>query len=156
MPSPRRPDGATRPRLGPALALLLAALLLAAGNLWITLARSTIPLRLDARVSDIELRFEKNRGVDDVYLVTVGDRTIHVDTAIGPQLEVGDHLRKDRWERHLHTGDRTIPLSPSRDFRRMLAAMPLVAVAVAVLALLPRFVAPRRRRLVPEGAGRAP
>lgn len=140
MPSPRAPghvEQQHRPRLAPALLLLLAALVLAAGNLWVTLARSTIPLTLDGRISDIELRFEKTRGVDDVYLVSIGDRTIHVDAAIGPQLEVGDHLRKDRWERHLHADDGMIPLSPSRDFRRMLAAMPLVAVAVAVLAIGP-------------------
>lgn len=138
------------------MVLLVAALALAAGNLWVTLARSTIPLAIDGRISDIELRFEKTRGVDDVYLVSVGDRTIHVDAAVGPKLEVGDHLRKTRWERHLHTDDRTIPLSPSRDFRRMLATMPLVLIAVTVLLLLPRFVGRRDPRLVRERSGRAP
>lgn len=160
MPSPRRPllvaDRGARPRLGPALALVAAALVLAGGNLWVTLARSTIPLHIDGRVSDIELRFEKNPGVDDVYLVTVGDRTIHVDAAVGPRLGVGNRLRKDRWERHIHVDDRAIPLSPSRDFRRMLGAMPLVATAVGLLVMLPRSAGRRSGpRLVPERSRRA-
>ncbi len=119
---------------------VLATLLVvfAAGNVWATLQRSTIPLALDGTVTAIDLRFEKERGVDDVYLVTLdGERTIHVDTAIGRQLAWGDRVSKQRWDRTLSTPRGPVPLTPSRDTRRMLVVMALVVLAGWLLLLRP-------------------
>ena len=118
------------------LLLLLAGM--AALNLWVTFARSTIPLDVHGEVTEVDLRFEKHRGVDDVYLVTVGGRTIHVDTAIGRRIREGDHLSKDAWTRALHTPRGTLELGPSRDLERMMVVMPVVVLTGVVVA--------RRRR----------
>lgn len=119
----------------PSWALLALLAVLAVGNLWVTLTRSTIPLAIEGQVTDVELRFEKRRGVDDVYLVTVADRVLHVDTAIGRRIRTGDRLSKDAWSRTLSTPRGPVRLTPSRDARRMAAVMPLIGLAGVFLLL---------------------
>ena len=113
--------------------LLAVAVVLAAGNLWATFRRSGIPLALDGRVERIDVRQEKHPGVDDVPIVTIAGREIHLDPKVAAQIRKGDTLSKAAWSAELATPRGTVQLSTSRDFRRMLIAMPLLVVlAVSV------------------------
>ena len=115
--------------------LVLAVLILAGclGNVAVTWLRSTIPLQLNGMVDSIELRREKRGGVDDVYLVTVDDETLQMDTVLGTTLRKGDHVRKDRWSRVLRTSRGPVPLEPSKDAKGMMATMTIIAVTLTVL-----------------------
>jgi hypothetical protein len=107
--------------------LLLGLLaLLAVGNLWATFHRSGIPVGLAGRVERIEVRREKHPGLDDVHLVTVAGQVIHLDAEVAALLQVGDEVRKSGWSASLTTPSGTFRLTPSRDFWRMLRAMPLL------------------------------
>jgi hypothetical protein len=117
----------------PSLLLLTGAVLLAGANIWITLSRSTIPLALDGEIREVEVRLEKNPGIDDVYLVSVDGRRIHVDRAVGIRLRSGMQVSKAAWDRVLRTSRGPVPLRPSQDTRRMVAAMPLIVLATALL-----------------------
>ena len=127
----------------PRLLLALTILALAGGNIAATLSRSLIPYALDGDVEEIELRFEKRRGIDDVYLVTVDERQLHVDPAVGRRIDEGDYIRKDAWTTALGTSVGEIPLRPSPDFWRMLLVMPVVAISALVLFRPPRPLRPR-------------
>lgn len=101
--------------------------LLCLGNLWTTFLRSGIPLGIDGRVDSIEIRNEKHPGVDDVHLVGVGGRVLHLDKAFVQQLEEGDTVRKRPWSTSGKVGGKTLKLGASRDFYGMVFAMVLVA-----------------------------
>ena len=123
---------------------MLAALtlVLCVGNLTFTFLRSTIPFELDGRVNDIVFITEKHPGLDDIFVITIGDRDIRVDPDIAREIDVGDHVRKDAWSTEMviseEDSERALGVQPSRDFNRMVVVMPVIALAVAVLLYLPR------------------
>lgn len=122
--------------------VLLLGLALAAGNLWVTAARTTIPLSLNDTVAAKEVRREKLGGVDDVHLLTlVSGRVLHVDGAVYDAVRVGDAVHKSAWSRTLDAAGRAVPLAWSDDAKRMAVAMPAAAVLMAGLAT---FAWPRR------------
>lgn len=123
----------------PSTYLLTLVAVLALGNLWCTFHRSGIPVSLTGRVEAVEVRREKHPGLDDVHLVTIGGRQIHLDAEVAAHLAEGEAVRKAAWSRHMETRGGSLAVVPSRDFLRMALAMPLVAMLA--LALL------RRRRL---------
>lgn len=115
--------------------LVAAGLAFSVGNIWVTLARSTIPVSLSGTVTDKELREEKHPGVDDVYLVTFSDgRVIQVDRSVFVAARVGAPLEKEAWSRRLRTGEQDVDLDLSTDARRMFILMPLAAALVLVAA----------------------
>ncbi len=96
------------------------------GNLVVTFHRSGIPVKLEGTVTKIEMRREKHPGLDDVYLVRVGDRTMHLDTDLGRHIRKGDRVSKRRWQSTLQTPRGPVRLHPSKDFWRMLIWMPVL------------------------------
>lgn len=118
--------------------MLLIGVMLVGGNLYETLRRSTIPLALDGEVTDIELLQEKHPGIDDVHLVHMEDRTLHVDASVAERVTVGDSLHKSAWSTSLVVGSNELRLEPSRDFRGMLVVMVIVVLICGFLVLMPR------------------
>jgi hypothetical protein len=108
---------------------------LAIGNGYETLRRSTIPLAVDGRVESLEVRREKHPGVDDVHLLVVGGRTIHVDAAVARAVERGAELHKDAWSATLRVDAAPRRLSPSRDTTGMMVVMPVVLLVLGALLL---------------------
>lgn len=117
--------------------LLVATVILALVNLGVTLTRSTIPLALDGTIESIEFLSEGNPGIDDIYVLRVGEKEVHVDRAIAKQLTVGVHVSKEAWSSELTAGrqseTRTVELSPSEDFTGMAITMPIAMIGVLVL-----------------------
>ncbi len=99
---------------------------LALGNLWTTFCRSGIPVGLSGVVESVEVRREKHPGLDDVWLVRVGGREVHLDAEVASLVRLGDGLRKPAWSAELVTPRGTFGVSVSKDFRRMAVAMPLL------------------------------
>ncbi len=134
MPSPERPGH------GIALALVAAvAVGFAAAGTWALVARSTIPVAIDAEVTSVEVRREKNPGVDDVWLVGLDGRAHHIDAAVARTVGVGDRVVKERFSPTLLVDGEPVALQLSDDARTMLWVAPgAAAVAVAVAALLGR------------------
>ena len=119
-----------------AWALVVIGLLLCAGNLWFTAARTTIPLSLQMTVAGKEIRHEKHPGVDDIHLLRFSDGAVMVvDGKVFEEITEGDAITKDRWSRTLHVGDREIPLEWSADVSGMLWVMPGAALMLFILAL---------------------
>lgn len=107
--------------------LLILATILAVGNLWISAARSTIPLSLDDRVEQVEIRYEKHPGKDDVYLVHLrSGRTLHMDQAVATALLPKGTIQKQPWERQAKVNDRIVNLDWSADACGMSRAMPAI------------------------------
>jgi hypothetical protein len=100
-------------------------------NLWVTINRSLIPLGLNGVVTDIETRFEKNPGTDDVVLIYVDGEDFHVDPSIARRLEVGDRVSKSPLTTAIETSKGYVRLRPSTDFTRMLIVMPLMLGLIA-------------------------
>ena len=121
--------------------LLLSFCLL---NLAETLGRSAIPFSLQGKIKRLELRYEVEPGVDDVHLLTVGNRVLQVDADLAERLRPGDLISKKAWERSLRTPRGAVRLSLSQDFRGMAAATPWLLASG--WALLRRG---RRRQLQP-------
>ena len=117
----------------PRKVLLLLILLTALGNLFSTLHRSAIPLGLEGTVSRVELRHEKHPRVDDVHLVWLGGRAVHLDPAIAEQLRAGDRISKKPGQAHLPTPRGPLRLPLSRDFKGMAVLMPLMVLIAAGL-----------------------
>lgn len=117
----------------PGFVIASLAVVLCIANLAVTLHRSLIPISLEGVITDVEIRFEKHRGVDDVYLISVNDRRLHVDASAGAALKVGDHVRKRPLSPVLETPRGKVPLRPSRDFTRMLVVMPLTMLLTLAL-----------------------
>ena len=127
----------------PSAYLFALAALLALGNLWFTFHRSGIPVSLTGTVERVEVRQEKHPGLDDVHLVTISGREIHLDAEVASLVEPGDEIQKGQWSTSLTTSRATRGIRPSKDFWRMVLAMPLL-VGLAALLLGYRFRARQR------------
>ena len=84
-------------------------------------------------VARVEIRHEKHPGIDDVYLVEIGGRTFHLDSAIASRLTQGDLIKKKGWSRSMKVNAQTVRLRVSPDFKGMLVAMPLMVLIAFVL-----------------------
>lgn len=122
--------------------LVALALLFVGGNIAVTLHRSLIPVAVDGVVEDVEVRQEKHPGIDDVWLIHVAGRRLHVDAGLATQLSEGQHIAKDAWQRRLTVDGTTAPLGLSSDALGMLWLMPLLLIGVVILLWSP---ASRRR-----------
>lgn len=94
--------------------------------------RSAVPLSFDGPVEKIEVRREKHPGLDDVHLVTIGGRTLHVDAGVAGTLREGDRASKHAWSWRLSTPRGEVTLGLSNDARGMLVAMPLLVLLSCV------------------------
>ena len=122
-----------------ACVLLVIGLLLCAGNLWFTAARTTIPLSLELTVVDKEIRHEKHPGFDDIHLLQFSDGTSRVvDGSIYDSVVAGQIVSKKRWSPRLLIGAQSIALDWSADVRGMAWVMPVAALMFFVLAVPPR------------------
>lgn len=139
----RSPEAARRTVV---LLLVIMAVLFAALGAWSLAARSAIPLALDGTITQVEVREEKHPGVDDVWIVSIDGEPRHLDSELAAELEVGDRIRKDRWETHLDVNDATRDLVFSDDARAMFGVAPLSLLLAALLALPGRWFTSRRRR----------
>ena len=101
-------------------------------NVVVTAHRSLIPVAVDGTVTAIEVRPEKHPGVDDVWLVTIGERRLHVDAEAAKTLTPGSRLAKAAWARTLSVDARPLRLELSRDARAMLVVMPLIVLAAGL------------------------
>ena len=111
--------------------LLLATVAFAGVTFWTSLSRSLIPQRIAGTVDDIEVRAEKHRGRDDVWLVRIDGEQIHVDAATATRLRTGDRVRKEAWARELMVGQATWSLPLSADSRGQAWVLPLVLAGAA-------------------------
>ena len=144
MPEPEpEPEPEPQPQPHPhphriALALVAAVVVaFAVSGAWALAARSTIPVAIDAEVTSVEVRQEKNPGVDDVWLVGLDGRTHHLDGAVARTVQVGDTVVKERFSWTLLVDGEPVALRLSDDARTMLGVAPgTAAVAVALAALL--------------------
>ena len=124
-------------------------------NLAETLGRSAIPFSLQGEIRNLEMRREVEAGLDDVYLLTVGNRVIQIDTELAGRLRIGDRISKRGWARTLNTPRGTVRLNPSQDFRGMAAVMPWLLAAGGVL-LVSASSASATTKREPETTSRSP
>jgi hypothetical protein len=122
------------PKAG-AVALAVIGVALAIGNSYETLRRSTIPLAIEGRVESVEVRREKEPGVDDVHLLFVDGETFHVDADVARAVDRGAELHKESWTSTLRTDQVSHRLSPSRDAKGMFIVMPVVLLVLGILLL---------------------
>lgn len=106
---------------------------LAVGATWAAFTRSAIPVALEGRVLDVTILHEKHPGRDDVYLIELPDRTVHVDAAVGQGIARGDELAKPAWSATLTTSSGIVRLKPSRDVWGLAAAGALVILTCWLL-----------------------
>lgn len=119
------------------VALIAIAIFLAVGNLWVAEHRSLIPLALQDKVSDIELRHEKHPGHDDVFLVRFERTcTTHVDAEVAELLQVGDAIQKESNQRSILINSKPHSLQWSSDVRGMFVAMPALVLIIVLSGLL--------------------
>jgi hypothetical protein len=114
--------------------MLCLALAFALANIAVTVSRSLIPRHVSGTADRIEVRREKHAGVDDVWLVHIGGRPVHVDAETASRVREGAALRKDAWDRRLRVGSEVVELGLSDDARGMLWVMPLTLLATAASA----------------------
>ena len=117
-----------------AAVLLGAAVLFALIGIGAAVNRSLIPRSVEATVDRVEVRREKRPGVDDVWLIHLDGRPVHVDRATAERLSQGQRLRKGAWDTQLTADDERIELALSADARAMLAVMTLTVGAAMVAA----------------------
>lgn len=123
-------------RIANTAALIFFGVALALANVWISAARSTIPLELDDRVLAREIRTEKHPGNDDVYLLHLDPSGLtQVDRNVYEAAREDDSLRKGSWSRTLIIGANPFDLEWSTDFRGMVIAMPLTLVVLLLTAV---------------------
>ena len=116
--------------------LVLGTLALCVLNLYVLIYRSLIPVSVDGVVTGTEVRIEKLPGTDDVHIVVVDGRQIHVDPSIEGALSKGERVSKAAFSTSLETSDGPLPLRPSTGFWRMLIVMPaMLALTLWVLSL---------------------
>jgi hypothetical protein len=116
-----------------AAGLLLLAVLLAATNVWIAADRSTIPREIHSLVQRTEIRKEKHPGQDDVYLLVLKPtQVLQVDGPVYARIVAGAKIEKREWARELTVDGVEVSLGWSKDFRRMVWAMPLVVCVLLV------------------------
>jgi hypothetical protein len=123
------------------------AVMFAVANVAITIHRSLIPVALDGVIETIEVRHEKHPGVDDVWLVSVGGRRLHVDAPTARRLAEGQRLSKTAFQRRLSVDGAVVPLRLSPDAVAMSWVMPVVLIGVML------NLGPGRRLRRPEGVG---
>ncbi|MGH2820078.1 MAG: hypothetical protein ACRDJ5_05450, partial [Actinomycetota bacterium] len=111
-------------------AILLLVVALGIGNIAVTLHRSAIPPALRGRISSIQSRFEKHPGVDTVHLVTVRGETMQVDEYLALRLDEGDRVEKPAWATEIEVNGEPVALHTSRDFERMLVAVPAIVAVM--------------------------
>ena len=85
-------------------------------NLAETLGRSAIPFSLQGEIRNLETRHEVEPGVDDVHLLTVGNRVLQIDAELAGQLQRGDRISKKGWEGSIQTPRGRVRLTLSQDF----------------------------------------
>lgn len=120
-------------RIRAIITLFILAVLFAISNLWFAAARSTIPLELDTTVVDRQRLFEKSRGVDDVFLMTLeSGRRIQVDRHVYEAVNKNDSIEKPSWARRLKVNDHNHVLKWSQDYRGMVWVMP-AAIGLSAL-----------------------
>jgi hypothetical protein len=114
----------------------LGTLALCVFNLYVLIYRSLIPVSVDGVVTGTEVRIEKLPGTDDVHIVVIDGRQIHVDSSIEGALSKGERVSKAAFSTSLETSDGPLPLRPSTAFWRMLIVMPaMLALTLWVLSL---------------------
>lgn len=116
------------------MVVLVLILMFVVGNLWVTLSRSLIPQPISSRVQSVEVRREKHPGVDDVFIVGLETGKVVVDFEVADLLRIGGSIRKEAFSREAIVDRNVVSLETSRDFGRMLIAMPLLLFC-AVLTL---------------------
>lgn len=125
-------------RRGIALAILLAgALVLAALNVWVTVARSAIPLAVNSTVVELawhRAKVERRFGFDNACLVTFEDgRVMELDPEVYLPLRIGDRIEKRSWDPLLYRNGQPMQLRFSEDALGMIFLMPgIVAGALAL------------------------
>jgi hypothetical protein len=83
-----------------------------------------------------EILHEKHPPKDDVCLFDLGPQGfLHVDQSVFDRVNMGDHLRKERWTQTLECNQRKIELAWSADTRGMIRAMPLALGVMLILAV---------------------
>jgi hypothetical protein len=103
-------------------------------NLAETVGRSAIPFSLQGKIRNLETRREVEPGVDDVHLLTVGDRVLQIDAELASRIQIGDWISKKGWETSLQTPRGRVRLALSQDFWGMGVVMPvLLGVGVVLL-----------------------
>jgi hypothetical protein len=112
----------------PRIVLVLGTLALCVFNLYVLIHRSLIPVSVDGLVTGTEVRIEKLPGTDDVHIVVIDGRQIHVDPPIEGALLNGERVRKSAFSTRLETSEGPLPLRPSTEFWRMLIVMPAMLV----------------------------
>jgi hypothetical protein len=108
---------------------------LCAGALWSLFLRSGIPYELDGTVVDIEVGTEKLAGIDDVWIVQIDERRVHLDYPFARALVRNQLIHKGAWSRtaDIVAGD-DIHLTPSREFWGMAATAAVLAATLWALA----------------------
>lgn len=120
----------------PKVVLALGTLVLCVFNLYVLIHRSLIPVSVDGVVTGTEIRIEKLPGTDDVHIVVIDGRQIHVNPSIEGALSRGERVSKPAFSTSLQTSDGPLRLRPSTEFWRMLLLMPaMLALTVWVLSL---------------------
>lgn len=112
----------------------------AAGNLWYSAIRSTIPLELRGEVTKKQRGIEKSPGVDDVYLVTLDNkRVFQVDRMVYESVSVSQTIDKSAWSNKATIDGRTIKLVWSSDFYGLVwvAVISVLAMIFCVVPLEP-------------------
>ncbi|HVM16808.1 MAG TPA: hypothetical protein VM290_04460 [Gaiellaceae bacterium] len=116
------------------VAIVAVAATLAALGLAAMAARGLYGVAVAGVVTRIEVRHEKRPPVDDVHLLHLDGRVVHVDGRVADAVRVGDRVEKGVLETRLRVEGEAVPLAPSVDLRRSLVALPvLLALVVALL-----------------------
>lgn len=123
--------------------VLALVFLMGLANVWFTFARSLIPFEVRSVITRLEVREEKHPGVDDVHILRLapGGREIVVDREVAELLQRGDAIHKDAWSSQMSIeGEQVerVDLETSSDFKRMLIAMPLIALIVLMSTRSPK------------------
>lgn len=106
-----------------------------AGNFSSVFARSGIPYGFEGRITSIERRLEKHPGVDDVWLVAIDGKAVHLDSLVAESLRAGDVVSKERLSARLRTPREQVRLQPSRDFWGMVFLTVFLGAAFLLLIL---------------------
>lgn len=124
---------------------VVATAALCVSNIWITLARSAIPLSLNDDVAELAWhRAEKERragkerrfGFDNACLVTLASgRVLELDSEVYLPLRIGDHLEKRAWDDALYRNGKTVQLRVSGEAFGMIVFMPAVLAGALTLSL---------------------
>lgn len=117
-----------------AVILVLLGIGFAMANVWVTAARSLIPLELDGQVLRVETRLEKHPGLDDVHVMQIqesrGEREFQFDAVLRPLLRPEIRIAKERFSHELYVNGDATHLDFSADFRGIAVTMVLATVMI--------------------------